>query len=68
MDASRKAPDIGGPLAIRALRLNGFVGWRLGLGASRSALGVCQPDAVAIHFQNVDVMGQPVEERACEPL
>ncbi len=27
---------------------------------------VFEPEAFAVHFQNVDMMSQPVEERACE--
>jgi hypothetical protein len=30
------------------------------------ALALIEPVAVAIHLQDMDVMGEPVEQRACE--
>ena len=52
--------------------------WRSGLGcldrlsvvgdASRSTLALFEPVAVAVHLEDVDVVGEPVEQRAGQPL
>ena len=39
--------------------------WRLGPGVLPAAL---EPVAVAVHFQDVDVMSEPVQQRPGEPL
>jgi hypothetical protein len=31
-------------------------------------LGLLQPVAFAVHLQDVDMVGQPIEERSCEPF
>ena len=31
-----------------------------------SALAAVEPEAFAVHLQDVDVMGEPIEESACE--
>jgi hypothetical protein len=43
--------------------------WRLfGRGFAGSGLGVSEPEAVAIHFEDMDVMRQAIEERSGEPF
>jgi hypothetical protein len=37
-------------------------------GASRSTLALFEPVAITVHFEDVDVVGEPVEERAGEAL
>lgn len=36
--------------------------------ASRATLALLKPIAVAVHLEDMDMMGQPVEQRAGEPL
>ena len=41
---------------------------RIWLWASGSTLALCEAIAFAVHFENVDVMGQAIEQGAGEPL
>ena len=41
---------------------------RVGLCAPRSTLALCEPVALAVHFENVDVVGQAIQQGAGEPL
>src|SRR5215207_6931952 len=35
---------------------------------SRATLALCEPIAVAVHFENVDMMGKTIEQSAGQPL
>ena len=63
----QKAPDRGPSclwrLILEWLRLTAPQSWR---GMTGAWIG--RSEAVAINFQNVDVMGQPIEQCAGEPL
>ncbi len=41
---------------------------RFGLGSGFSLSALFQPEAVAVHFEDVDVVGQPIQERTGEAL
>ena len=66
--ASKKAPDIGGLLAFGGSFLRSAVRWRFGLGPTGPALALGEPEAIAVHFEDMDVMRETVEERAGQPL
>src|SRR5271168_2231112 len=48
------------------------LGWiirrRIRAGRAWASLALIEPVAVAVHFQDMDVMGEPVEQRTGEPL
>jgi hypothetical protein len=44
------------------------LGRRIGLRPSGAALALGEPIALAIHFENMDVMGQAIEQGAGQPL
>ena len=51
------------------MRLGSFLGWALrrtcGSCTVLTALALLEPIAVAVHFQDVDVVGAPVQQGAC---
>ena len=65
-DVGKKPPELG---AFRqASGLVGMIRRCVRAGMARVALALIEPVAVAIHLQDMDVMSEPVEQRACEPL
>jgi hypothetical protein len=57
------APISGRLLACRVSFLRGSVRRLFGPGFAGSALGVSEPEAVAVHFEDMDVMREAIEER-----
>src|SRR5271154_6972033 len=57
-----RAPDL--PRSEHCGRLTADRALRLAL----ALLALLEPIAVAVHFEDVDVVGQPVEQRAGQPL
>src|SRR5260370_16619014 len=62
----------GGRPAGRPPASRSFVGWDVRYagrsGRTLAALALLEPIAVAVHFEDVDVVREPVEQRAGEPL
>ena len=57
-------PDIGGLLAFRVSFLRSVVRRRFELGPTGPALALGEPEAIAVHFEDMDVMRETIEERA----
>src|SRR5271169_4868014 len=65
-DAGKKAPELG---AFRQTSdLGGIIRRCVRAGTAGAALALIEPVAFAVHLQDMDVMGEPVEQRTGEPL
>ena len=52
----------------RVRRRRGIFGWWFWPGPARPPLAVSETIAVAVHLQNLNMMREPVEQRAGQPL
>ncbi len=64
----RGGPGRSGGPAAQPAALQGEGSGRRGGSVFASVLTVCEAIAVAVQLEDVDVMGQPVEQRAGEPF
>ena len=65
---SRRKAALGRPSGVRRSGLGCLARLSVVGDAPRSTLALFEPVAVAVHLEDMDVMGEPVEQCAGEPL
>ena len=66
MTSARMLPNEGG--FRKASNLRGMIRRRARSGTAWATLALIKPVAIAVHFQDMDMMREAVEERTREPL